>query len=103
MAIDALFHRAFIDRVKRHAANAMGGYLAARSSIDIVASHTAHISPVDAHVDIELTRGVGQGHGEIAMFDVVAATGVGVTGDTIAATRDSIIVANALGNDLQLD
>jgi len=68
-----------------------------------VAGNAIEVAAVCAHVHVKLVRGVEHCHGYIAMFDVVATTGVGMTADAIFTSRNATVHRDTLCNDVEID
>ncbi len=103
VAVVALLHHTFFNRVIGHAADAMGQQVTVFIALDLVASDAFKVSAIRSHVHIEITRRVGQRHRQVAMLDVVAATRIGVAEDAVIDRWAAAILGNALCNQLQVN
>ncbi len=70
---------------------------------DLVAGNAFKIAAIGAHVDIVFARGFGQRQRQIAVLDVVSATGFGMAVDAVIDGRDTAILRNAARNHLQIN
>ena len=103
VAVAALFHFAFFNRVIRHAADAMGYQFFVGVAFDLVTADAFKVLAAGigcTHVYVVFERRVGQRHREIAVLDVIAATGIGVAEDAVVDRRAAL--ADALCNRLQV-
>jgi hypothetical protein len=102
-AVYAALHVAVVDRVYRHTADTMIEHLAAGIFHDLVACDAVEVGAVGTHVYVELTRGVEQCHGDVAVFDVVAAACVRVAERAVLVGWNAVIQRHAAGDDVQID
>ena len=86
----------------RHAADPVRQHVAFGIALHRVAGHAFEVAAVRTHVHVELTRCIGNRHGEVAMFDVVAATGFGVAVDAIVNCWRAAIHGDALCNEVKV-
>jgi hypothetical protein len=104
VTIDAGLHDAFVHGVEGHAADAVREGVAVQVLLDLVAGHARELRrAIGTHVHVVLAGRCLHVVGDVAVLDVVVATGPGMAEDAGCARRDACILCNALRDLVQVD